>query len=141
MTLMAPTRSALQQLMDLCADYCSEFCLKFNVGKTKVMLFGKSTIPMNDLAPIRLRGQPIEFVNSCKYLGFYIESGISFRFSIKDDLCSFFAGVNSVLSCLSRPRENVLLQLLYSNCIPRLTYGAAIKDLTAKKKADECCRK
>ena len=60
-------------------------------------------------------------------LGFYIESGISFRFSIKDDLCSFFAGVNSVLSCLSRPRENVLVQLLYSNCIPRLTWPGFLR--------------
>ena len=129
MTLMAPTRSAMQQLMDLCADYCSEFCLKFNVGKTKVMFFGKCSIPVESLARITLHGQPIEFVNSCKYLGFHIVSGKCFKFSVKQDLY-----VNTVLSCLSQPRENFEFQLLYSTRVPRLTFGAAIKDLTASEK-------
>ena len=35
---------------------------------------------------------------------------------------------------MTRPRENVLMQLLYSNCVPKLTYGAAVKDLTAAEK-------
>ena len=83
---------------------------------------------------IYLRGEPIEFVSSCRYLGFNIVSGKCFKLSIKEDLCSFFGSVNSVLSCLPQPRENVQLQLLYSNCIPRLTYGATIKDLTASEK-------
>ena len=33
-----------------------------------------------------------------------------------------------------KPKENVLLQLLFSNCIPRLTYGAAVKDLNSSEK-------
>ena len=40
-TLMAPTRGTLQMLLNICAVYCSEFCLEFNVGKTKIMVFGK----------------------------------------------------------------------------------------------------
>ena len=28
----------------------------------------------------------------------------------------------------------MLLQLLYTNCVPRLTYGAAVKDLSASEK-------
>ena len=31
---------------------------------------------------------------------------------------------------MTRPKEHVLLQLLYSNCIPKLSYGAAVKDMT-----------
>ena len=34
-SLIAPTRGALQHLLNVCAKYCSEFCLRFNVGKTK----------------------------------------------------------------------------------------------------------
>ena len=30
--------------------------------------------------------------------------------------------------------QNVLVRLLYSNCVPRLVYGAAIKDLNGKEK-------
>ena len=39
MSLIAPTRQSMQQMLDVCADYCSRFCLRFNVGKTKVMVF------------------------------------------------------------------------------------------------------
>ena len=40
MSLIAPTRASLN-LLNACADYCYTYCLKFNVGKTQVMLFGR----------------------------------------------------------------------------------------------------
>ena len=33
-----------------------------------------------------------------------------------------------------RPNEHVQIQLLYSNCVPKLTYGAAVKELSAAEK-------
>ena len=33
-----------------------------------------------------------------------------------------------------KPTENILMQLLYSNCVPKLTYGSAIKTLTSAEK-------
>ena len=134
MTLMAPTRDAMQQLLDTCGEYCSDFCLKFNAGKTKVMLFGKASVSYATMACIHFQGKPINFVTSCKYLGFYIVAGRVFKCSVQEDLCGFFGAVNSILSSTRRPKENVQLQLLYSNCVPRLTYGAAVKDLSASEK-------
>ena len=66
-------------------------------------------------------------------MGFYLTAGVHFRFSINEDLRGFFGSVNSVLSSVQKPKENVLMQLLYSNCVPKLTYGAAIKDLNANE--------
>ena len=134
MSLMAPTRSAMQEMLNLCAKYCADFCLKFNVEKTKMMIFGKMSASVSSLACIELDGKPIEFVNSCKYLGFHIVSHTHFKFSYREDLCGFFGCVNSVLTCMTRPKENVLLQLLYTNCVPKLTYGAAVKDLSSAEK-------
>ena len=57
-----------------------------------------------------------------------------FKISVQEDLRRFFASVNSILTCLQKPKENVLMQLLYSNCVPKLTYGAAVKDLSASEK-------
>ena len=48
-------------------------------------------------------------------------------------LRGFFGSANSVLSSLMKPRENVSMQLLYSNCVPKLTFGAAVKDLTSSE--------
>ena len=130
-TLIAPTRGALQQMIDVCATYCSKYCLKFNVGKTKVMVFGKITKSSSSLAKIIVNGESIEYINSCIYLGFYVTSSTCFKLSTSEDFRGFFGSVNSILSSIQKPRENVLMHLLFSNCVPKLTYGAAVKQLNA----------
>ena len=134
MTLIAPTRQAMQQMLDVCAEYCSKFCLRFNVSKTKVMIFGKLSRSPLLPAKISLQGVLLDYVPSCKYLGFHIVSHTHLKMSINEDLCRFFASANSILNGMVKPKENVLLQLLFSNCIPRLTYGAAVKDLNSSEK-------
>ena len=134
MSLIAPTREALQKLIDVCAAYCSRYCLKFNVAKTKVMVFGKLSRVVPTLAKISIHGESIEYVQSCKYLGFHLVSHDKFKFSVIEDLRGFFGSVNSILSSIRKPKENVLMQLLYSNCVPKLTFGAAVKELSASEK-------
>ena len=41
LSLIAPTRGSMQQLLDACADYGRMYCLNFNVSKTKITVFGK----------------------------------------------------------------------------------------------------
>ena len=134
MTLMAPTRTAMQQLLNLSAEYCTRYCLRFNVSKTKIMVFGKLNTSPDSLARISLGGVFIDYVSSCRYLGFHIVSGKNFKFSFHEDLRGFFGSVNSILTCLIKPMQNVQLQLLYSNCVRKLTYGAAVKELSANEK-------
>ena len=134
MSLIAPTRAALQHLLNACAEYCYKYCLKFNIGKTQVMVFGRLNASLSSLAKITLQGVTIDYVKSCKYLGFYLVSGKHLSFSTNENLRGFFGSVNSILSSSTKPKENVLMQLLYSNCVPKLTYGAAVKDLNASEK-------
>ena len=42
LALLAPSRSALQSMINIVAAYCKKHCLDFNVKKSKVMVFGKS---------------------------------------------------------------------------------------------------
>ena len=134
MSLISPTRDALQRLLDVCASYCLKFCLRFNIAKTKVMVFGRLSRSVPSLARISINGEMIEYVEKCKYLGFYLVSNDHFKISVQEDLRGFFGSVNSILTCLQKPKENVLMQLLYNNCVSQLTYGAAVKDLTASEK-------
>ena len=134
MTLLAPTRDAMQRLLNACADYCGKYCLKFNVAKTKIMVFGKISAHTNSLSPLFLRDSSIEYVASCKYLGFHVKSGRHFKIYAHEGLCGFFGSVNSIMSSITCPQEDVQMQLLYSNCVPKLTYGAAVKELTAAEK-------
>ena len=64
---------------------------------------------------------------------FYITSSTCFKLSTSEDLRGFFGSVNSVLSSVQRPKENVLMHLLFANCVPKLTYGAAVKQLNANE--------
>ena len=133
MSLIAPTREALQQMINVCAAYCSRYCLRFNVAKTKVLVFGKLSRSLSSLAKITVEGISIEYVNKCKYLGFHLISHDHFKISVTEDLRGFFGSVNSVLYCIHKPRENVLMQLLYTNCVPKLTFGAAVKELSSSE--------
>ena len=35
---------------------------------------------------------------------------------------------------MTKPPQNDLVRILYSNCVPRLVYGAAVKDLNSNEK-------
>ena len=100
------------------------------------MVFGKASTMINTVSPLLLGGNSLEFVTSTKYLGFYIVAGLSFGLSVTEDLCKFYGAINSVLTVLTKPKEQVLMKLLYTNCVPMLSYGAAIKDhiFNAKEK-------
>ena len=129
--LLAPTRGAMQELISLCETYCSEFCLTFNTDKTKSMIFGKSLGV--DPFPLYLNGKPVDYVTEWKYLGCLVTSGKTLSFSAKNDLRSFYCSVNSILSVLTRPSEQISLRLLYSNCIPILTYASEVKYFSASE--------
>ena len=51
-------------------------------------------------------------------------------------MSAFYRSFNSLLSALRKPNESVLMSLLYSNCVPCLTYAAEVKDLTSKELND-----
>ena len=134
--LIAPTRSSLQELIDCCSDYCHKFCLTFNPKKSKVVVFSPRTIDTKNFARISLNGIHIEYVNSVKYLGLTLCSRPTFSFDSKSDLRNFYRSANSILNVLKKPDECVLLHLLYSNCVPILTYACAVKTYASREMND-----
>ena len=93
--------------------------------KSKTLLFGPSL--NTSIQPLILNGATIDFVENWKYLGTTVVSGKNLCFSSHDDLRSFYRSTNSVLSFLKSPNELVLMHLLYSICVPALTYAADVK--------------
>ena len=65
-----------------------------------------------------------------------ITSHKSFAFSPKNDLANFYRSSNSILNALHKPSEPVLMHLLYTNCVPTLTYACAVKLFSAKEMQD-----
>ena len=50
-----------------------------SIAKTKMIVFGKASLSVSSLACISLHCSSIEFVKTCKYLGFYIVSSTYFK--------------------------------------------------------------
>ena len=134
--LLAPTRSALQRMINECSNYCDKYCLSFNAKKSKVMVFSKAKVNMNIIEPLTIGGGEIEFVEKIKYLGTNIISNPSIAFSHEGDLRSFYRSANSVLNQLFEPDECIQMCLLYSHCVPCFTYASAIKDYTGRQMSD-----
>ena len=132
--LIAPTRGALQEMLDICQEYCTEFCLSFNVRKSKVMLFGKAK--SDSISPLTLNSKHLDFVPEWRYLGVTIVAGVNFRFSVRPALASFYRAVNSILSVLHKPNELILMNLLYSNCVPILSNAAEVVEFSTSELRD-----
>ena len=123
--LIAPTRGSMQKLLHVCEEFCTEFCLSFNAKKLKSLLFGKQSNV--DILPLTLNSENIENVSEWKYLGVTIVCGKKLSFSVRSDLRSFYCASNSILSVLRKPDEIVQMNLLYSNCIPIISYASEVK--------------
>ena len=94
-------------------------------------LFSKTHFDSSQIQKLILNDQPIEVVQKWCYLGFYVKSGSKFSLAADDDLCSFYRASNTILNVLKKPNEIIQMKLLYSNCVPILTYGSGIKEYSA----------
>ena len=53
---------------------------------------------------------------------------INLNYSALQDLRSFHRAVNSILCGRVKPNNQVLLKLVYTNCVPILTYACSVKE-------------
>ena len=97
------------------------------------MVFGKCKVDLESIQPILLNNSKVEVVSRIKYLGTTIISNPYFTFPAEADLVSFYRSANSVLNVLKKPDEIVQMQLLYTNCVPTLTYASAEKSFQHEK--------
>ena len=120
--LLAPCRSALQLLLDTCVAYGQSWCLSYNPLKSKVMHFGKSV-----KAPtFTMYGKQLEYVDSYKYLGVTVVSGVTFTTSHLKPLIKFRSAANTVLNVHQKPSEPILMKMLYATCVPHLTFASDV---------------
>ena len=84
--------------------------------------------------PLFLNGKQLDFVSQWKYLGVTIISEGFFCCSVNKPRSTFYRSSNSILNVLNRPSEDVQLRLLYSICVPNLTYACDVVDYHSKDK-------
>ena len=125
LVLLSPLRGALQTLIDATVAHGHSIGLLFNPSKTKVMIIGKLKTE-REAQPLVFNGHNVEFVMEWRYLGFYLTAGDTLGYSATSSLISFYRTSNCLINAVYKPSEEVLMRLLYSYCVPRLTYGAQV---------------
>ena len=143
LALLAPTRGSLQRLLNICQEYGFDWCITYNPTKTNLMVFGKDT----NFEPLYLNNVPITSVVEYKYLGVHVMAGKHFSTSARKPLSNFLCSANTILNVLNKPSEQVLMTLLYTNCVPILTYACEVKSYTGREMTrldvslNDCIRK
>ena len=100
------------------------------------MAFSRSRINVENFSRNTMNGIAIDYVTSVKYLGVTICSRPSFAFDASNDLKTLYRAANSILNVLRKPDDCILLHLLYSNCVPTLTYACAVKMYSSREMQD-----
>ena len=123
--LLAPSRRSLQLLLDICSKYAFTWCIKYNERKTKLMYFG-GNFESFSCSPIVLNDVPLDFVPKWKYLGVMLKSDKRFSCSAEKPRNAFYRSSNSILNVLNGPSNDVQMKLLYSICVPIITYACDV---------------
>ena len=83
-----------------------------------------------------MNGQKIEYVSSIKCLGVTISSNPNFSFNASKDIANFYCSSNAILNALHKPDVCILMHLLYTNCVPVLTYACGVKTYSSREMQD-----
>ena len=81
-------------------------------------------------APIMMNNSPVDYVKRQEYLGVILEAGPELKFIAKPDLSSFRKAANAILCSSVCSQEHITLSLLYTYCVPIVTYACAVKEFS-----------
>ena len=122
MALLSPSLKGLQKLLSATENYCEQWDILLNAKKTKNMSFGKKYV----LPQLTLDNKNIEWVQTWTYLGVSLQSHKEFNCNIDSKVKSFYRCANAILRIDGKSDEIVMLQLLESQCVSKLTYSIEV---------------
>ena len=105
--ILAPSRKALQVLLDICQTETRALELAFNTKKCKMLLFRPYSKRSNSnlMVPIKICDDSIEMVDTIKYLGFIISNDLGNDGDVDRALKKFYIEFNQILKKISFYRE------------------------------------
>jgi Reverse transcriptase (RNA-dependent DNA polymerase) len=132
--LLAPSVSALQQLVSMCEVNLQSLELAINIRKSVCTRIGpRFNAPCTNI--VTSDGSALRWVDSIRYLGVFIARSRIFKCSLQHAKQSFFRAFNAIYGKIGRSAsEEIILSLIKSKCIPCLLYGL---DACPMNKTDE----
>ena len=128
--LLSTSVTDLQLMFNLCSAVFSMLDLPINVNKSHCMRVGARFD--TSCANITLCNEPIQWVDSIKFLGVILEKGKKLKFNWDASRRNFYSSVNSILGKLgvNNDSTDVLFHLVKSKAVPYLTYGICTVNLS-----------
>ena len=117
--LLAPSVSSLQMLIDVANNEALLLDLRFNLKKTKCMIFNSNmkTSKAVNVSPFKVDGHVIEIVSSFKYLGYVLSSNMGFDEDVNRLRSKFHVQFNSMLRNFHFTDKKVKLFLFNQYCL------------------------
>ena len=113
LTLLAPTRNAMQKMILICESFANEFYVKFNPTKSMFLVFGNSTHCQS--TGVCLMGSPIRQVQSALHLGVVIGEN-AFVQNIRHAVGDMYSRTNILMSRFGYCSSQVICKLFRSYC-------------------------
>ena len=117
----------LQPALNVFSHWCHVNKLSINTGKTKLMVFGtRHKVKKAKRVRLSLEGAPLQIVPTYKYLGFTLDSTLSFNYQVKC-IANMVAYKASLLARIRKfLNEDVALKIYKSMILPYFDYGDVI---------------
>jgi len=123
--LLAPSRRALTNMLEISSTFAIEFNVIFNATKSKLLLFG-----ISDITPVRFMHGDLEVVPHDKHLG--IPIGHHCNKILVNSLCNeIMSKTNMLRTHFFHLPVDALYFLFKTYCTP--LYGCCMLDLTARE--------
>ena len=127
-TLLCPSISGLQKMLNLCADYALEYHLLFNDTKTVCIGFGCNELPSRC---VYLGTKPLTWVSSVKHLGNTLTNLRTDVDDIKIKTGIFISQVNTLIAKFGHLQSEIISKLFNNYC--GSFYGSQTWDLSCKQ--------
>ena len=126
-TLLAPTGSALQELLDICETFGKEYDVVYNSKKSICVAIGRR---LTEAPKVMLNGKMLEWRSAAQHLGHVVNQLNDDRDDIKSKKSDFIAKANSVTIHFNQAQIGARRQVFTSRCCS--FYGSQLWSLDSK---------
>ena len=115
LTLLCPSITGLQSMVDICTTFAKEFDIKFNPDKSVCLAFTKYQLGTRDYN-ITIDGKKLKWQNNVLYLGNYLNSDLNDDMDIHKKKCVFIGRSNQVITDFRSIQRNICSRLFNTYC-------------------------
>ena len=113
-TLLSPSSTGLQKLINLCVDYASAHSIVFNSKKSECIVFTQKKL--NHYPTIMLGNVQLTWKDKVKHLGHFIQDNLDDSYDINDRCYDFVYRANFIISAFRFAHRSIQVQILNTFC-------------------------